>query len=59
MEKFKELSNVEIQETNGGFIPLLILGVTYTATQVAAAAGTFFLAGVATGVAVATAVDGK
>lgn len=57
MEKYKELSIEKMQEVEGGFIPLLIWGVLYTAPQVAAAAGTFFLAGVATGAAVAVAID--
>ncbi|SDA79111.1 hypothetical protein SAMN03080617_02326 [Algoriphagus alkaliphilus] len=57
MKKLKELSVVEMQEIDGGFVPLLIWGVLYTAPQVAAAAGTFFLAGVAAGTAVAIAVD--
>jgi bacteriocin-like protein len=57
MEKFKELSIEEMQGIDGGFVPLLIWGVLYTAPQVAAAAGTFFLAGVAAGTAVAIAVD--
>jgi bacteriocin-like protein len=57
MEKYKELSIDEMQEVDGGFFPLLIWGILYTAPQVAAAAGTFFLAGVATGAAVAVAVD--
>jgi lactobin A/cerein 7B family class IIb bacteriocin len=57
MDKFKELSFEEMQEVDGGFVPLLIWGVLWSAPQVAAAAGAFFLAGVAAGTAVAIAID--
>jgi hypothetical protein len=51
------LSFEEMQEVDGGFVPLLIWGVLWSAPQVAAAAGAFFLAGVAAGTAVAIAID--
>lgn len=56
-----ELSNYEVSEleagelimNNGGFIALTILGVTYTAVQVASACGIAFGAGLAIGAAAA------
>ncbi len=53
----QEMNAEEMRENDGGFIPLVILGVTYSAQLVAAACGTTFLAGVAAGVACAIAID--
>jgi len=52
-----EVSSKELESTDGGFVALTILGVTYTATQVAAGAGALFVAGVGAGVAAAAASD--
>ena len=52
-----EISSKELESTDGGFVALTILGVTYTAAQVATAAGALFLAGVGAGVAAAAASD--
>lgn len=51
-----ELNAQEVKETEGGFIPLIILGVTYSAPTVAAAIGACFIAGLAIG---ASAAAGK
>lgn len=53
-----ELDQSQLEHTDGGFVALTILGVTYSATQVAAAAGALFIAGVGAGVAAAAAADG-
>lgn len=57
MEKFRELNYLELENVNGGFVPLVIWGVTYTASQVAAASGACFLAGFAGGIAIGAAVN--
>jgi hypothetical protein len=49
-----ELNDNKQKEIDGGFVPLVILGVTYTAPQVAAAAGVLFAAGAAVGTAAAS-----
>jgi hypothetical protein len=43
----------EMTTTEGGFIPLIIWGVSFTAAQVAGGAGAMFLAGMGIGAAVA------
>lgn len=55
MNVVQELSTQEINEINGGFIPLVILGVAFSAKAVAAGAGAVFLAGMGIGAAVAAA----
>ncbi|WP_437919928.1 hypothetical protein [Sphingobacterium sp. LRF_L2] len=55
MNLVTELNVEEVNEINGGFIPLVIFGVAYTASQVAAGAGAVFLAGMGIGAAVAAA----
>lgn len=44
-----ELNAQEVKEIEGGFVPLVILGVTYSAKTVAAAAGACFIAGLGIG----------
>ena len=53
MFNLEELDKEQLRKTEGGFIPLIILGTFYSAKVVAAAAGGAFFAGVAAGVAVA------
>lgn len=48
-----ELSEQQTREIEGGFIPLVIWGVAFTAGQVAGGAGAVFLAGMGIGAAVA------
>ena len=55
--ELSEITLDDMKSTNGGFVALTILGVTYTATQVATAAGALFIAGVGAGVAAASATD--
>ena len=50
----QEMNTRELTDNNGGFIPLVILGVAYTAGQVAAGTGLLFTAGVAIGALVAS-----
>lgn len=52
-----ELDNQTVQETDGGFIALTILGVTYAASTVATAMGAACVAGIAAGVTAAVATD--
>lgn len=49
-----ELTEEQARSTEGGFIPLVILGVAFTAGEVAAGAGAVFLAGMGIGAAVAS-----
>jgi len=49
----QELSLQDQQNIEGGFIPLVIWGVSFTAAQVAGGAGAMFLAGIGIGAAVA------
>ena len=49
-----ELSVEDQTNIEGGFIPLVIWGVAFTASQVAGGAGAMFLAGVGIGAAVAS-----
>lgn len=53
----KELEKDELMKVDGGFVPLVIFGVLYSAEIVAAACGASFLAGFAGGIAIATALD--
>ena len=46
---WREMNLQEMKEVNGGFIPLVIWGVAYSAKTIAAACGTTFLAGMAIG----------
>lgn len=48
-----DLTAEQARTTEGGFIPLIILGVAFTAGEVAAGAGAVFLAGMGIGAAVA------
>jgi|GEM_PF-5604700 len=48
-----DLSDEQAREIEGGFIPLVILGVAFTAGEVAAGAGAVFIAGMGIGAAVA------
>ncbi len=50
----QEMNSKELTENNGGFIPLVILGVAFTAQAVAAGVSTLFVAGMAVGVGVAS-----
>ncbi|SMO84602.1 hypothetical protein [Fodinibius sediminis] len=52
-----EIDDQTLEQIEGGFVALTILGVTYTATQVATAAGALFIAGIGAGVAAASASD--
>jgi hypothetical protein len=52
-----ELDDGTLTKVDGGFVALTILGVTYSATTVAAAMGAATAAGVAAGVAAAAASD--
>lgn len=54
LEKLKvvELEAQEVKSVEGGFIPLVILGITYSASTVAAWCGVAFVAGTAAGIAV-------
>ncbi len=47
------MSQQEMQEKNGGFTPLVILGVSFSAKAVAGWIGGCFLAGVGVGATVA------
>ncbi|KEQ30277.1 hypothetical protein [Pedobacter antarcticus] len=49
----EELDSDNLMNTDGGFIPLVIWGVSFTAAQVAGGAGAVFLAGMGIGAAVA------
>lgn len=53
----KELDKKELIDVEGGFIPLVIFGVLYSAEVVAGACGAAFFAGVGAGVAAAIATD--
>ncbi|MCK9411973.1 MAG: class IIb bacteriocin, lactobin A/cerein 7B family [Prolixibacteraceae bacterium] len=53
----KELEKSELMEVDGGFVPLIIFGVLYSAKIVAAACGASFLAGFAAGIAIGAAID--
>jgi len=44
-----ELNAQEVESIDGGFIPLIIFGVAYTASQVAAGMGIAFGAGLVLG----------
>ena len=48
---------MELKEVDGGFIPLLIFGVLYSAEIVAGVCGASFFAGFAGGIAIACAID--
>ena len=54
-----ELSELQLKQVTGGFIPLVILGVTYSAKIVAGAIGSAFLAGFGSGVIIASSLDNK
>lgn len=45
----QEMNLQEMKEVNGGFIPLVILGVAYSAKTVAAACGATFIASMGIG----------
>lgn len=45
----QEMNLQEVKEVNGGFIPLVIWGVAFTAKTVAGACGATFLAGMGIG----------
>lgn len=45
----QEMNLQEMKEANGGFIPLVIWGVAFTAKTVAGACGATFLAGMGIG----------
>lgn len=47
-----EMSTQEVNEVDGGFIPLVICGVYFSAKAVAAAMGVAAVAGTACGIAV-------
>lgn len=49
----EELNSENLMNIDGGFIPLIIWGVSLTAGQVAGGAGAMFLAGMGIGAAVA------
>lgn len=49
----EELDSDNLLNTDGGFIPLIIWGIAFTAGEVAAGAGAVFLAGMGIGAAVA------
>ncbi len=53
----QEMNSKELVDNNGGVIILTILGVGYTALQVAGAVGVLFTAGVAIGATVAADQD--
>ncbi|WP_437919926.1 hypothetical protein [Sphingobacterium sp. LRF_L2] len=48
-----DLNEEQAKTIEGGFIPLVIWGVSFTASQVAAGAGAVFLAGMGIGAAAA------
>lgn len=48
----EEMNEVEMQEVDGGFVPLVVFGIALSAKAVAGAAGACFLAGVGIGSAV-------
>lgn len=48
-EMWQEMSLQEMKEVNGGFIPLVIWGVAYSAKTIATACGATFLASMAIG----------
>ena len=50
----QEMDAKELQEVEGGFVPIVIWGVAFTASQVAGGAGAMFLAGIGIGAAVAS-----
>jgi len=49
----QEMSMQEMQGVNGGFIPLVIFGVSFCAKTVAGACGAVFIAGMAIGASAA------
>lgn len=53
MNVVTELNMQEANEINGGFVPLVIFGVYFSAKAVAAGAGAVFLAGMGIGAAAA------
>jgi len=55
MNGVAELNTQEVNEINGGFIPLVIFGVAFSAKAVAGGAGAVFLAGMGIGAAAAAA----
>jgi lactobin A/cerein 7B family class IIb bacteriocin len=54
-----ELKKDELKKVNGGFIPLVIFGVTYSAQLVAGAIGSAFIAGFGGGIMIASMLDAK
>ena len=49
-----ELTIEDQKNIEGGFVPIVIWGVAFTASQVAGGAGAMFLAGIGIGAAVAS-----